>query len=171
MATGDTRDCVAMAAEAADRLMAERRKRMGGDALGAFTAPPQRDDAPAGTGAGRKRRAAGAAARHLVEAAADMALAGHTNVAIGQSLGVSRDAAQRLARVGLERRDHGLSDAQLVERYRGYPRGRPPAHVQAARDRIWAGMRAAGEPDCEIARRLGISAGGVSHRRLRSGGT
>lgn len=252
MVNGDARDCAVMAAEAADLLMAERRKRMGDDVRGeadtmamareampqvaAWSAPtPDEDEALVAANRGRGggvpdnltrarervalrmmaagasvsdiaahlgvnpnvasrirrravkrgridmdhvaghahngRRVIDAVVRQRREIAADMAMAGHSNAQIGERLGVSVQAAHLLARQGLEKRDRGLSHVQLVERYRGYSRGRPPAHVQKARDRVWSDMRKAGKSDRDVAQFLGISYSAACYKRLRAGGS
>lgn len=176
MVNGDPRDCAVMAAEAADLLMAERRKRMGDDARGeadtvampreAMPMPDagiaagdsgDEDDAIVVAARGKGRCVTQAVTRARRRTAARMIMAGMGLGDIARHLGVSYNGARILATQGLMQADTGLSADEIVAKYRDSFALKVPAHVVRARETVAARMARSGHKAKDIASCIGVS--------------
>lgn len=174
MAACDPRDCAVMAAEAADKLMAERERRMTAadrrpreqsraKATRAKPALPDEDAALVADARGKGLRVPRAATEARRRVAAEMIMSGVGIYDIADHLGVSPASARALAARGLKARDKGVSDTDLVVRYRHFVLRQAPAHVARARARVALAMKEAGAGHVDIARYLNVSNGSVSN--------
>lgn len=176
MANGDPRDCAVMAAEAADLLMAERRKRMADDVRGeadtmaiardAMSLPDagiaadgseDEDDAIVVAARGKGRCVTQAVTRARRRTAAQMIMAGMGLGDVARHLGVSYNGARMLATQGLMQSDAGLLPDQLVAKYRDSFALKVPAHVVRARETVAARMARSGHKAKDIASCIGVS--------------
>ena len=165
MATGDPRDCAVMAAEAADLLAAERRKRIVGDAGGeadamampqaaAWSAPtPDEDEALVAANRGRGPGVPDNVTRAREHVALRMMAAGASASDIAVNLGVTPHVASRIRRRAAKR---GRIDMDHVAGYAHNGHRVIDAVVQQRRV-IAADMAMAGHSNTEISERLGVS--------------